>query len=100
MKDRFKDIFGPDFNPNQTLVDAIAKQEVVSTETFVISTKNNGGIINIPFGKNAEATSWEAIVWIETLKNGKVQMQCTQTIMIEFFGIRWPHIEVNTLVRV
>ena len=99
MKDRFTDIFGPDFNPNQTLADAISKQDIVKTETFVVSTANNGGITNIPFGNNAKATSWETVVWIEHLKNGSVQMQYTQTIIIEFFGIKWPHIDVNTLVK-
>ena len=97
--ERFTKIFGPNFNPNQTLIDAIAKQDIANTVTFVLSTANNGGITNIPFGKNAEATSWETVVWIETLKNGTVQMQYTQTIIIEFFSIKWPHIDVNTLIK-
>jgi hypothetical protein len=96
---KFNDIFGPSFNPNKVLSDVIANQDIVNTVTFDISTENNGGITNIPFGKNAEATSWQTTVWIETLKNGVIQMQYTQTIIIEFSNIKWPHINVNTLIK-
>ncbi len=102
MTTRFTDVFGPApaFNANKPLVDDLAKQDVASTETFVLSTANSGGITNVPFGdKNAKAFSWEIIVWIETLSDGTLQMQYTQTIIIEFFGIKWPHIVINTLTK-
>ena len=94
------DVFGPDFNPNLTLTDALAKQSVKSTLTFQLSTANNGGSVNIPFiNEYAKPTLWETVIWIETLEDGTTQMQYTQTIMIEFNGLRWPHIDVNTLTR-
>ncbi len=86
------------FNPNQTLIEAIDGQKIKNTWTFDVSTANNGGITNIPFGNsNAKAISWGVIVWIETLENGSIQMQYSQTIMIDFAGVRWPHVVVNTL---
>jgi hypothetical protein len=97
-KSDFADVFGPDFDPNKTLNDVLAGQKVTSTQTYFVSTANNGGIVNIPFiHEHARATSWETAVWIENLANGKRQMQYTQTIMIEFNGLAWPHIDVNTL---
>jgi hypothetical protein len=100
--------FKPEYvkNLNLALADAIKAQEenVVSTVVLDISTANNGGILNIPFVTgNANATKLDAIFWIETvqLPDGSqfMQLQYTQTVILNFLGIDWPHISVATLVK-
>ena len=67
-----------------------------------------GAISNIPFVQlNANASRLDAIFWIETISDtderGKPvtiqQLQYTQTVMLQFNGIDWPHISVATLVK-
>ncbi len=60
--------------------------------------------INIPFvTRNANATQMDAIFWIETVKQPDgtetLQLQYTQTVILNFLGIDWPHISVATLVK-
>lgn len=97
-------------NPNQVLTDAIAGQTITETTVLTISTTTQvgglpGGIQNIPFvTQNANATSVDAIFWIEKVQDPKtgresLQLQYTQTIMLNFLGIDWPHINCGTLVK-
>jgi hypothetical protein len=65
---------------------------------------NVGGIVNIPFVNiNANANSFSAIFWIETVSNPDgsefLQLQYTQTTILDFKHIKWPHISVATLVK-
>jgi hypothetical protein len=58
----------------------------------------------IPFVvTNANATTLTATFWIETvqLPNGTqfLQLQHTQTVILNFLGIDWPHVSVATLVN-
>lgn len=102
----------PDFaikNPNVVLTDAIAKQTILETTVLSISTKTSiggstGGIENIPFVvQNANVTSMSAIFWIEKVQDPALgefmQLQYTQTVILDFLGIDWPHITVATLVK-
>ncbi len=110
-------------NPNSVLTDAIAGQNIVST--FVLQVNANpvggingtpvvppatptlvGGIENIPFVNttaNLAANAFSAIFWIETVQNADgsqfLQLQYTQTVILEFVGLKWPHISVATLVK-
>jgi hypothetical protein len=112
---------------NSVLRDAIKDQNIVSTLTLSVSTepRGNGGIVNIPFiQKNANATTFSATFWIETVENpvtGETfdQLQYSQCTNLEFITcasqcapekepgeekkrdplIVWPHVNVNTLVR-
>ena len=144
-------------DPNTVLRDAIAGQNIVSTNVIVISTKPaaplfGGGTDNIAFllgddearKPNAQAVQMTAIFWIETVEHtlqipvfrrgqeplmlsadaskagGPVprflaappmeitaprtikfhtkQIQYTQTVMLNFKGLTWPHVSVATLV--
>ena len=65
-----------------------------------------GGIENIPFvgtNANVNANAFSAIFWIETVENSDgskfLQLQYTQTVILEFVGLKWPHISVATLVK-
>lgn len=107
-------------NPNQVLVDAIANQNIVETVVLVVNAAPvgdialpgfiptepdiNGGISNIPFViKNANANSFAAIFWIETVKNKDgsqfLQLQYSQTVILNFGDLKWPHISVATLIK-
>lgn len=102
-------------NPNLVLSQAIAGKNIVSTTTLRISTiplnppTSGGGTDNIAFlqgnsaGPNAQAANVEAIFWIETVKeaNGATKhlLQYTQTVLLNFNGLSWPHVSVATLEK-
>jgi len=91
-------------NPNLILQNAISKQKIINTVVIVISTSPVGGIVNIPFVQaNANATQMNAIFWLETVqnKNGStfLQLQYTQTVLLNYLGLSFPHITVSTLVK-
>jgi len=95
-------------DPNSNLRNALqASASVLSYVQIDVSTLNGGGIQNIPFvQKYANATSFNSTYFIETMSDGTMQLQYTQSSNITFlnsFGqpglIVWPHIQVNTLVK-
>lgn len=92
-------------NPNLVLTEAIKNQTIVSTLTISVSTKTPGGITNIPFVvQNADAVSMEPIFWIEIVQlpgggGTFLQLQYSQTVLLRFLGLDWPHISVATLVK-
>ena len=108
-------------NPNLVLSNAIKGQNIVSTVVMFVSATPVGGIngtpiappskpsviggiVNIPFvDTNANANSFSAIFWIETVQNSDgtqfLQLQYTQTVILDFIGIKWPHVSVATLVK-
>ncbi|WP_137938540.1 heme-binding protein [Chitinivorax sp. B] len=104
--------FPPGFcmeNPNQALVDVLNRQidqrlEIVNTINLPVSSKPAGGIVNIPFiTRNANATELDAIFWIETIQRQDgsqfMQLQYTQTVLLVFDEVIWPHISVATLIK-
>jgi hypothetical protein len=106
-------------DPNEVLRAAIEGQDILSTLTLSVSTQTDsgGGIVNIPFiVKNANATSFTANFWLETVQNSETgeqfeQLQYSQQTNLEFIKcasectdnpdglIVWPHVNVNTLVK-
>jgi hypothetical protein len=105
--------FHPTFlqNPNLALQADILGQNIVETTVLVISTSAKpdkqllaGNIGNIPFvDSNAKITSLDATFWIEKVQQSDehvfMQLQYTQTIILDFLDIRWPHISVATLLK-
>jgi hypothetical protein len=108
-------------NPNIVLTDAINGQKIIETVVLSVSAtpvggingtpisppnkpSDVGGIVNIPFVlKNANANAFSAIFWIETVEHRDgyrfLQLQYTQTVILDFIGLKWPHISVATLVK-
>jgi hypothetical protein len=112
-------------NPNVVLEAAILGQNIIKTVVLIISTNSvnvttpanatppsttisipapSGNIGNIPFVvRNANATRLDAIFWIETVQQPDgstfLQLQYTQTVILNFLGIDWPHISVATLIK-
>jgi len=103
-------------NPNVVLAQGTAGKNITSTTTLKISTvplnppATGGGTSNIAFlqgaagGPNALAAEMDAIFWIETIKepNGAIrqQLQYSQTVLLNFNGLSWPHVSVATLEKV
>jgi hypothetical protein len=99
-------------NLNLALKEAVQGQNIIKTVVLPISTvapasgpsTQVGGILNIPFDiKNANATQLDAVFWIETVLNPDgstfLQLQYTQTVILNFLQIDWPHISVATLTK-
>jgi hypothetical protein len=104
-------------NPNSVLTAALADQVVSSTVVLIIATTapspiSGGGTDGTAFlqgsatdGPNAAPASMSAIFWIETVtpKGGGqeyLQLQYTQTVLLNFNGLSWPHVSVATLRKV
>lgn len=90
-------------DPNVILAAAIQNQNIVQTTTLSITTVGAGGILNMPFVvTNANATQCTATFWIETVQTDAgqfLQLQYSQTVLLVFGGIIWPHISVATLIK-
>lgn len=101
-------------NPNSVLTDAIAGQKILKTTNLVITTGQTpvigGGTANTAFlegepgpghGPNADAAQMTAIFWIEEVDDGAggsfLQLQYTQTVLLDFRGLSWPHVSLATL---
>lgn len=103
-------------NPNSVLKAALVGQNITSTTVLIIATDDTpvpgGGTSNTAFLQggaagaaqaNAVASLVTAIFWIETVTPADgpefLQLQYTQTVMLDFNGLRWPHITVATLTK-
>jgi hypothetical protein len=92
-------------DPNSVLTAAINPPAVSNTDVLIVSTTTaTGGVDNIPFVvNNANAVSVSSIFWIETIQGpyGQtyLQLQYTQTVLLNFRGLSWPHVSVATLVK-
>ena len=94
-------------NPNLVLTKAIHGQDIVRTTVLRVDARNSKpqsvGTANTFFlTENASADHVFATFWIEKVKkphtNGHfLQLQYTQTVMLDFNGLRWPHVSVATL---
>ncbi|MGD0866155.1 MAG: heme-binding protein [Rhizomicrobium sp.] len=107
-------------NPNSVLTAAIAGQTITRMTVLTISTKApasppppavpnvGGGTDNIAFlqggpaGPNADGAQMTATFWIEHVAAGPdgpafLQLQYTQTVLLNFNGLSWPHVSVATL---
>jgi hypothetical protein len=101
-------------DPNSVLVNDIKDQTITETIVLDISTATGtvpnafGGAEDIPFlGPNADVAQVSAIFWIEKVKYPApyddhlfLQLQYTQTVLLNFDGLSWPHVSVATLRKV
>jgi hypothetical protein len=96
-------------NPNSVLHSAIANQHFHSTTTLHVASGDapvpGGGTANTAFlkggagGPNAVAVSVNATFWLETIQgqSSATQLQYSQTVLLNFNGLSWPHVTVGTL---
>ncbi|MNJ97507.1 hypothetical protein D3C87_152580 [compost metagenome] len=103
-------------NPNtflkSTLEGLVGSGSLTDMSVIQMSTNTpdaDGGILNIPFIQtNVNATKMDATFWIENMKGSKFSqvLQYSQTINLVFPAtgsaqpIVWPHITINSLVKV
>jgi hypothetical protein len=99
-------------NPNSVLAAGVLGKTITSTTVLTVTTNNQpivgGGTANTAFlegvpggGPNANAALVTAIFWIETISapTPAMQLQYTQTVLLNFNGLSWPHVTVATLTR-
>lgn len=91
-------------DPNVLLREAIARQTLTHITRLITSTASSGGIGNIPFiVSNADTLSLESVFAIETVTGlqGReyLQLQYSQTALLNFQGLSFPHVTVGTLVK-
>jgi len=93
-------------DPNRVLVRAIAGQEIVNTVVLRVKATNTKprsiGTANTFFVRdNASADLVTSTFWIETVQKAGggtfLQLQYTQTVILDFNGLSWPHVSVATL---
>jgi hypothetical protein len=103
-------------NPNSVLLSALSGKTIKNTVVLDVSSNPTapvlgGGLANTAFlqgspaaGPNAQSALVTATFWIETVQGqgggpDVHQLQYTQTVLLNFNGLSWPHITVGTLVR-
>lgn len=102
-------------NPNVLLAAALTGKNIRSTTTLRISTlplnppSSGGGTANIAFlqggtgGPNALTAQMDAVFWIEEVVDAQgrtyLQLQYSQSALLNFNGLSWPHVSVATLTR-
>jgi len=104
-------------NPNVVLKRALQGTAIKNTVALTVSSDAGtpvfgGGLANTAFlqgspneGPNARAALVTATFWIETTEGPVAdgpdfhQLQYTQTVLLNFNGLSWPHITVATLLR-
>ena len=104
-------------NPNSVLAAALVGKTITSTTVIRISTAlatppvptSGGGTSNIAFldgaagGPNAKAAQMDATFWISpfTEANGNhgTLLQYSQTVLLNFKGLSWPHVSVANLIK-
>jgi hypothetical protein len=96
-------------NPNSVLHSAITGQHIHATTRLHVSTRDaplpGGGTANTAFlkgtadGPNAVAARATATFWLETIQGDTAprQLQYSQTVLLNFNGLSWPHVTVATL---
>lgn len=100
-------------NPNTVLATTSVGIHVTSTVAFQVSSDSStpvlrGGLANTAFlqggsdGPNADAAPVTATSWLQTIEGSQRPdlLQYTQTVLLNFNGISWPHVSVATLRRV
>lgn len=101
-------------DPNSVLVNDILAQTITETTVLLISTAGGpspnafGGAEDIPFlAPNADVAQVSAIFWVEKVQYPApyedltfLQLQYTQTVLLNFAGLSWPHVSVATLRKV
>jgi hypothetical protein len=96
-------------DPNSVLHAAIAGQHITSTTTLHVTSTDTpvpgGGTANTAFleggpqGPNAVAATVSATFWLQTLQGqtAPTQLQYSQTVLLNFNTLSWPHVTVGTL---
>jgi hypothetical protein len=91
-------------DPHAMLRDALQGQTLTHITRLIVSTSDAGGVSNIPFlTQNADAHVLESVFAIERVQGADgtevMQLQYSQSVLLNFNGRSFPHVTVGTLVR-
>jgi hypothetical protein len=94
-------------DPNSVLAADILGQTITETVVLIVAGADQN-TNNIPFlVTNADVGQVSATFWIETVQEQPphhnrhfLQLQYTQTVLLNFLGLSWPHVTVATLKKV
>jgi hypothetical protein len=91
-------------DPNDLLRRALQGQNLTKITRLITTTPSDGGIGNIPFiTKNADAPGLESVFAIEVVQGPSgdefLQLQYSQTALLNFRGMSFPHVTVGTLIK-
>ncbi len=91
-------------DPNEMLRQALQGQHLTKIIRLITNTAEINGTCNIPFiEKNADTPSLESVFAIETVQNPGgddfLQLQYSQTAILNFRGMSFPHVTVGTLIK-
>ncbi len=91
-------------DPNSMLRSALQGQKLTKITRLITSTPAAGGVSNIPFiTSNADAPGLESVFAIEVVQNPAgdsfLQLQYSQTALLNFKGMSYPHVTVGTLIK-
>ena len=91
-------------DPNVLLREALVGRTLTRDTRLITSTDPAGGVSNIPFiTSNADTGSLASVFAIETVLGPEgreyLQLQYSQTALLDFRGVRFPHVTVGTLVK-
>ena len=91
-------------DPNGIVRDALQGQYLTKVVRLITSTPPDGGIGNIPFiVKNADTLNLRSVFDIETIQRPTgekfQQLQYSQTALLNFGGLSWPHVTAGTLIK-
>jgi len=91
-------------DPNQMLRDALKPQKIKKIVRLITSTQGATGVSNIPFiTANANAPGLDSVFAIETIEKSDgeefLQLQYSQTTLLTFRGMQFPHVTVGTLIK-
>jgi hypothetical protein len=88
---------------NQPAIKNTVTLHVNSTPTGIEGggTRNTAFLVGAKDGPNANAAHVTATFWLETLQGDSEpkRLQYTQTVLLNFAGLSWPHITVATLTK-
>jgi hypothetical protein len=86
-----------------TIIDSL-EIDVSASAVTAAGQASLGAIGNIPFlVPNAEVANLSASFWLERVRNSAgasfLQLQYSQTVVLNFNGLSWPHVTVGNLVK-
>jgi hypothetical protein len=91
-------------DPNVILRQALEGHTLTHITRLIVSTASAADLCNIPFvSANANAVSLESVFAIERVQGQQdteyLQLQYSQTALLQFRGQNWPHVTVGTLIK-
>ena len=90
-------------DPMNVVRDGMAGKVITHVTRMFTDTRNGGGVANIPFvTENANSVDCEGEIAVEHVKGPErdyLQLQYHQIALLDYGGMRYPHVTVGTLVK-